>query len=97
MLHTAQVRQQHREAEPDRATHAVVQPDRVPFEVRRGPLLRCREGAGQAGRLAVAAVLSSLYPSSTVLLAALLLGERVIGRQLVGIVAALAAIALIAS
>jgi len=53
--------------------------------------------AGQAGRLDVAAIISSLYPASTVLLAALLLGERVLGVQLVGIVAALAAIALIAS
>ena len=53
--------------------------------------------AGQAGTLAVAAILSSLYPASTVLLAALLLGERVMRTQVVGIVAALAAIALIAS
>jgi len=53
--------------------------------------------AGQAGRLDVAAILASLYPASTVLLAALLLGERVMRVQVVGIVAAVAAIALIAN
>ncbi|ABS27016.1 DMT family transporter [Anaeromyxobacter sp. Fw109-5] len=52
--------------------------------------------AAQAGRLDVAAVLSSMYPASTVLLAAGLLRERVSRTQGAGIVAVLGAIALIA-
>jgi drug/metabolite transporter (DMT)-like permease len=52
--------------------------------------------AAQAGRLDVAAVLSSMYPASTVALAAALLRERVSRPQGAGIVAVLGAIALIA-
>jgi drug/metabolite transporter (DMT)-like permease len=53
--------------------------------------------AEQTGSLAVASVLSSLYPVTTVVLAALLLRERVTRDHAVGIVLALAAIALIAA
>jgi drug/metabolite transporter (DMT)-like permease len=53
--------------------------------------------ATQAGRLDVAAVLSSMYPASTVLLAAGVLRERVSWSQTAGIAAVLGAIALIAA
>jgi drug/metabolite transporter (DMT)-like permease len=53
--------------------------------------------AARAGRLDVAAVLSSMYPATTVALAALVLRERVSARQRAGIAAVLGAIALIAS
>ena len=53
--------------------------------------------ASTEGLLSVIAVLGALYPVSTVLLARLVLGERVRRIQEVGIVAALAGVALIAA
>jgi drug/metabolite transporter (DMT)-like permease len=50
----------------------------------------------QGGQLAIVGVLASLYPASTVLLAQVLLRERLAGTQLVGLVAAIAAVVLIA-
>jgi len=51
--------------------------------------------ATRHGRLDVSAILSSLYPASTVLLARVLLKEKISPRQGAGIVGALAAVALI--
>jgi uncharacterized membrane protein len=51
--------------------------------------------ATQAGRLDVAATLSSLYPVMTILLAVALLGERVTRNHALGIAAAMASIVLI--
>jgi drug/metabolite transporter (DMT)-like permease len=53
--------------------------------------------AAQFGRLDIAAVVSSLYPASTILLARVILRERMNSAQVTGIVAALAAIVLIAT
>jgi drug/metabolite transporter (DMT)-like permease len=51
--------------------------------------------AGRAGRMDVAAVLSALYPAFTVILAWLLLGERLAKRQTLGVFLALSAIILL--
>lgn len=52
--------------------------------------------ASRAGRLDIAAVLSSLYPASTILLAVWLLRERTSKRQAIGMAAAVIAVALVA-
>jgi drug/metabolite transporter (DMT)-like permease len=52
--------------------------------------------ASQTGMLAVAAVLTSLYPVFTVLLAATVLRERIQGPQAVGLGLAAVAVALVA-
>jgi drug/metabolite transporter (DMT)-like permease len=51
--------------------------------------------AAQAGRLDIAAILSSLYPVATLVLAAAVLKERVVGVHALGVVAAVAAIVLV--
>jgi drug/metabolite transporter (DMT)-like permease len=52
--------------------------------------------AAHHGLLAVAAVLSSLYPAVTILLARLLVGERLTAVRLAGLSLAAASVALIA-
>lgn len=52
--------------------------------------------SAHGGRIDITAVISSLYPGSTVLLARLVLKERIARLQMVGILIALAAIALMA-
>ena len=59
--------------------------------------LACFLLAARSGRFDVAAVLSSLYPAVTVLLASFVLKEHMSRSQRMGMLAALAAVALIAS
>ena len=53
--------------------------------------------ATRRGALSAVVTLASLYPASTVLLARVVLGERLSGRQAVGMVSALVAVVLIVS
>ncbi|HVU46984.1 MAG TPA: DMT family transporter [Terracidiphilus sp.] len=53
--------------------------------------------AARAGRLDVAALVASLYPAITILLAALVLGEHPTGRQFAGMGLALAAVLLLST
>jgi drug/metabolite transporter (DMT)-like permease len=82
---------------------------RQPWRMRRGDVARLSVvgvldmagnvafiGAAQVGALAVATILSSLYPVTTVLLALTLLRERVTRSHLVGIALTVVAIVLIA-
>ena len=84
-------------------TRSVWRPERrlVPAIAGVGVLDMAGNGAFilavQAGALAVAAVLSSLYPVTTVILATVFLHERVTRSHAVGIALAVGAIACIAA
>ena len=51
--------------------------------------------ATRYGALSIVVTLASLYPASTVMLARIVLGERLSGWQVTGVVCALAAVVLI--
>lgn len=57
----------------------------------------CFQLAAQRGLLTIAGVLTALYPAVTVLLAAMVLRERIQWTQGIGLVLAMASVALIAS
>jgi uncharacterized membrane protein len=83
------------------ALRATWRPDRATWRaVPAGPLsaiaLLCFQLATQSGLLAVSAVLASLYPAATVLLAMILLRERVRVLQSVGLALCAVTIALVA-
>lgn len=66
-----------------------------------GPLGATAQGAflyaSQHGLLSVVSVISSLYPASTVVLAAVVLREKILPWQAVGLITAAAAVALVAA
>ncbi len=84
------------------ATRGPILPQRVqmPFILMTGVLDSAGNAffalATQMGRLDISAVLSSLYPAATVLLAWMILKEKIHQRQLAGVVCAMAALVMIA-
>ncbi|MDX2467451.1 MAG: DMT family transporter [Acidimicrobiia bacterium] len=76
-------------------------PSALPASIGAGLLVTVGNGlfviATTEGSLAVVSVISAMFPAATVVLAWLVLGERITQRRKVGLVLALAAVALVAS